>query len=38
MAVPLTVEEHQRDLLWRDALTRKYAARLAELEQRRAPE
>jgi hypothetical protein len=37
LAVQLNVEEHQRDLLWRDALTRNYAARLAEIEQGRTP-
>jgi hypothetical protein len=35
LAVQLTVEEHRLDLLWRDALTQKYAARLADIDQQR---
>jgi hypothetical protein len=35
LAVQLNVEEHQRDLLWRDALTQTYAARLAEIDEQR---
>jgi len=33
LAVQLNVEEHQYDLLWRDALTQTYAPRLAEIDQ-----
>jgi hypothetical protein len=31
LSVQLTVEQHQNDLLWRDARTLKYAPRLAEI-------
>ena len=33
LAFQQNVEQHQHDLLWRDALTQKYAARLAEIEE-----
>jgi hypothetical protein len=37
LAAQLGVEEHQLDLLWRDAVTQTYAARLAAIDgQRRA--
>jgi hypothetical protein len=37
LATQLSVEEHRLDLLWRDDLTKTYAARLAEIDgQRRA--
>jgi hypothetical protein len=37
LAVQLSAEEHQIDLLWRDALTQKYAARLADIEEQFGP-
>jgi hypothetical protein len=35
LAIQLSVEEHQLDLLWRDAVVMKYAARLAEIDEQR---
>jgi hypothetical protein len=33
LATQLSVEEHRLDLLWRDNLTKTYAARLAEIDE-----
>lgn len=33
LSAQLSIEQHQADLLWRDRLTEKYAARLAELDE-----
>lgn len=33
LAVQLNEEQHRKDLLWRDRLVQKYAARLAEIEE-----
>jgi hypothetical protein len=34
LSVQLTTEEHQKDLLWRDSLTQKYAAQLSKIDER----